>query len=283
MKYKKSSLAIIAALAGAIYFTSCTDTAQQPQEAAADNLISFRNIELARSYRYVNSASSYGADSDVVMACKAELLMPVKILGADISILQDSILRRAFVIDNANIANCDSAAAAFFHTRCSEAGFELSEKIVHPDSIDDFYTRYNGYVSVDINPVTLTENVLAMQTIRGQYEPYAAHGIYSIWYVNYDIKAGRIISLDDILKPEGIAMLPKMIKKQARAMSTYLGPTQADRLPVDNNFYINARNELVFAYQPYEIASFAQGEIRIPIPAYRITEYLTPKGMQLLF
>lgn len=280
MKSKIFTIALAASAAAALSLPSCNPS---PASDTTGDLISFRNIEFAAAYTYVNSASSYDADSDVVVACKAELLMPVNVLRADISSLQDSILRQAFVIPEATIANVDSCAEAFFHTRCSEDGFELNARVIHPDSIDDFYTRYNGYVTVDINPVTLTENVLAMQTIRGQYEPYAAHGMYSIWYVNYDIKRGRIISLSDILTPDGIAALPKILKRQARAMSTYLGPMQLDGLPADNNFYINARNELVFAYQPYEIASFSQGEIRIPIPAYRLSEYLTPEGLSLLF
>ncbi|MDE6437145.1 MAG: RsiV family protein [Muribaculaceae bacterium] len=283
MKLNINRLFIPALAVAAMCMTACRNEGTEAAPQAPADLISFRNVDLARSFRYVNSAESYRADSDVVVACKAELLLPVDILGADITTLQDSILHRAFVIPDATIANCDSAAVAFFRNRCSEAGFDLREREVHPDSIDDFYTRYNGYVSVNINPVTLTSRVLAMQTIRGQYEPYAAHGIYSIWYVNYDLNAGRIISLEDIVKPEGIAALPKLIRKQARAMSGYIGPTQITGLPADRNFYINARNELVFAYQPYEVASYAQGEVRVAIPAYRITQYLTPEGTELLF
>jgi hypothetical protein len=37
----------------------------------------------------------------------------------------------------------------------------------------------------------------------------------------------------------------------------------------------------VFSYQPYEIASFAQGTINIPFYAYELIDYMSAEGIEL--
>ncbi|MDE6158420.1 MAG: RsiV family protein [Muribaculaceae bacterium] len=60
------------------------------------------------------------------------------------------------------------------------------------------------------------------------------------------------------------------------------GTTDINALPGDDNFYLTPDGNIIFAYQPYEVASYAQGEIQIPIPAYMISQYLTPEAQELL-
>ena len=91
--------------------------------------------------------------------------------------------------------------------------------------------------------------------------------MYTTYYVNYDMAAGSIVSLDDLFTPEGKASLVESIRSQAKEMRDVIGPTDITGLPSKDNFFLTNDNSIVFSYQPYEVASYAQGEIQIPIPA----------------
>jgi hypothetical protein len=75
--------------------------------------------------------------------------------------------------------------------------------------------------------------------------------------------------------------LPERIAEQAEAMSDMIGPTTVGDLPADGNFYISSEGEIVFAYQPYEVASYAQGPINIPFYSYELIDYMTDEGIAL--
>jgi hypothetical protein len=64
-------------------------------------------------------------------------------------------------------------------------------------------------------------------------------------------------------------------------MSDIIGATSVSELPADGNFYISSEGEIVFSYQPYEIASFAQGTINIPFYAYELIDYMSAEGIEL--
>ncbi|MDE6467286.1 MAG: RsiV family protein [Muribaculaceae bacterium] len=100
--------------------------------------------------------------------------------------------------------------------------------------------------------------------------------------MNYDIEDARVISLTDIISSDALPEVLERVQDIARTMLPVTGPTEIDALPEGDNFYLTASNEIVFSYQPYEVASYAQGEIQIPVPAYLIASSLTPLGNKLL-
>ena len=59
-------------------------------------------------------------------------------------------------------------------------------------------------------------------------------------------------------------------------MADKIVTTTITDLPCDNNFYISSEGEIVFSYQPYEVASYAQGIIDIPFYPYELVSYMTP-------
>lgn len=90
-------------------------------------------------------------------------------------------------------------------------------------------------------------------------------------------------SLSAIFLPvKGLEKLPSLLRQTATSMRGSIGQTDLTALPADDNFCVNGDGEIVFVYQPYEIASYAQGIIRIPGGAYILSDYFTPYGNKLL-
>lgn len=110
-----------------------------------------------------------------------------------------------------------------------------------------------------------------------------AHGNYASSFANIDVAQQRIWKLDDIITTR--SDLRPLLNDAAIA---YFGLTPGagmenrllvDEVPPTDNFYIGA-NGLSFVYNPYEIASYADGQITLFIPYKKLFHLLTPAFRQ---
>lgn len=108
-----------------------------------------------------------------------------------------------------------------------------------------------------------------------------AHGIYNNKYVNIDRRNKKILRLSEIVASDSTKLIPA-IEKEIRAqfemeegavLSDYL---LVDELYIPDNFYINDRG-ITFVYGLYEIASYAEGIVKVFIPYSNIMHLLTPQ------
>src|SRR5690606_30973136 len=117
---------------------------------------------------------------------------------------------------------------------------------------------------------------LAMEIMNYEYTG-GAHGNYGSRFINFDIEEEKIISLNDIMEIDAV-LFQKILEKQFRKdyhighkkLSTVLFN---DSLTTTENFYINQKG-LSFLYNPYEIASYAQGQMEVFIPYAVLRTYL---------
>lgn len=98
-----------------------------------------------------------------------------------------------------------------------------------------------------------------------------AHGSYGTTAASYDLRTGRRLRYADIFVPAAEGQLSALL---GRAVRPLLGLAPADPLdkllfvkemPVTPNVFLTAGGA-VFVYQPYEIAAYAQGEVRVFVP-----------------
>ena len=277
---KKSTITLgIAAAMSTVLLGSC-GLGQKHDESE----VRFSHIQAEASYRLVGSGEDYEfADScDLSYGCKAEFIMPEVLFGRDVRELQDTIIMLAFNKKGENVAKTVREALP---AMASDAGYELADTVL-PDSIvtkfPNFLSRYDGVSLVSGYVEALNPQYMSYAVTSSGYIPGAAHGMYATYYVNYDMTEGKIVTLEDLFTAEGLASLVGEIRSQAREMRSVLGPTDIDALPSKGNFYLTDDNSIVFAYPPYEVASYAQGEVKIPIPAYLLSTGLTPVGNRLL-
>lgn len=252
------------------------------QSQPAPDTISFSRQHQAQAFTLDSTAAEYGVPENLRVVCRADILMPESIYGRDISALQDSIRRMAY-----GQTNGVSLPQDFFRKAAEEFGYSVTPLELTPqsaDSIDNYVSAivdYDGFVSVEGYVQTFTQAFLSYAVDTDSYAPRAAHGMGSVEYVNYDILNDSIFTLADIFTPEGMTQLPDIIKSTAVRMARFIGQTEIAALPSGNNFTITPDGSIVFVYQPYEVASYAQGVISIPVPAYTVDGILTPYGRKI--
>lgn len=135
----------------------------------------------------------------------------------------------------------------------------------------------------DTRTMVMFENAKLI-TLAAFYSTYTggAHGNYSTATVSLLKDTGKVLALTDVLTPAGINALPTLLDAVARAQ---YGVT--NRLPLDQNgFNVNtikpSENFFVtssgigFLYPPYELRSFADGEITLQVPAAILANYWQP-------
>jgi len=98
-----------------------------------------------------------------------------------------------------------------------------------------------------------------------------AHGNYGLTPASYDLRTGRRLRYDDIFRPTAAQQLPALLGQAVRPQLN-LRPGEAldkqlfvNKMPVTHQVFLTAGGA-VFVYQPYEIASYAQGEIHVFVP-----------------
>ncbi len=141
--------------------------------------------------------------------------------------------------------------------------------------------------SQNINvPVYFDEKLFVISTFDYSYTG-GAHGNYGTGYTNLDLRRKKILSLDDVINKKDIAKLPKLLEKYYKTERNI--PKEKtlqeaglflDTIPVNDNFMISPAG-LMFNYVPYEISSYADGEVTITIPFSEISAFVKPEVKDL--
>jgi hypothetical protein len=106
-----------------------------------------------------------------------------------------------------------------------------------------------------------------------------AHGNYGTGLKTYDLKKEQILRLSDVFKPNFEKALGKALENAFRKQrgikaNESLEDTLFDDEIVPNDNFCLTPQGILFNYTPAEIASYAQGEIRIFLPLETIKEIL---------
>ena len=243
------------------------------QRTDTKSTVEFEKFNAVQTFRLDGSASVVGSAEDIGFRCTANMLMPVAVEAHDISSLRDSILQSAFDSSGVNTAAVAYSSMKRLAVECS--GFQAVDTVL-PDSVCEGLYDVEGVVSY------MSDRVMSYVVTVSTYAPRAAHGMSNVYYTNYDMSKGRVFGLSDLVTAEGLATLPATLRQIAESMRGSIGETAVEGLPSDGNFYINNGGEIVFVYQPYEVASYSQGVIELPVPAYLISNDLTPYGKEIL-
>ena len=134
----------------------------------------------------------------------------------------------------------------------------------------NIYVRYNEHDLVILESAT--------------YE-YAggAHGNYGSIFYCFDVSARKQLQLSDIISADSITLqhlAEKYFRIQYHVKSDSLNEVLFENhLAANDNFYFNEKG-ISFLYNPYEVASYAQGEIVVFIPFSALKKYIQPAFMK---
>lgn len=143
---------------------------------------------------------------------------------------------------------------------------ELSEE--KPDTTEQFSLNYTSSRSMDI-----MSNANGLLTLAFKEYAYSggAHGSYGTQLRTYDIKNKKVVTLQDLFKPNYRSVLNAAVVRSARryfkvqpkeSLKDHLFNTGVE---ANDNFMVNKKG-ILFNYVPYEIASYAEGEIQLFVP-----------------
>lgn len=263
----KSTLTLVAALA--LVATACSDSSK-------DATLSFDSYTGSQTSRLEGSAKDFMQDTDVVYFDSVSLVLPITLNDCDVAVLRDTITSYALNVKGKPIR---AAIDEFLSATSDAQGYKavpLSAAQSKGSDLAQGFDIVSGFV------VNLTPEILVYCVRNEGYQAGAAHGLTTRRYINYLIKdKGQVITLNTLFTKDGMRALPERIADQAEAMSDVIGATSVSALPADGNFYISSEGEIVFSYQPYEIASYAQGTVDIAFYPYELVDFMTPAAIKL--
>ena len=270
---KTKILSALAAFSSVFFLSSCSE---KPQDGQIENpVINFETYNVGATYCLLNTAELFGQEHDITYSDSLSVVLPTRIYDNDISALRERILSEVLGINN--VTDIRSATKKSFENTVSQLGYQYRRVPAQNENPRGFsYT--SGFV------VYLNSDIIVYCVSNDSFMPGAAHGMPSKLYINYWIssgKTGKILSLKDLFTSKGLKELPDMIAERAQTMSDLIGPTSVEGLPENDNFFISSEGQIVFVYQPLEIASYAQGFINVTFDPYELLGQMTPYAIEL--
>jgi len=122
------------------------------------------------------------------------------------------------------------------------------------------------------------DNLLSLGFFSYSYSG-GAHGMHTTTGASYDLRTGRRLRYNDIFLPAAQAQLPALLAQAVRPLVDLKPGEPLDKalfvkqMPVTRNVFLTAGG-VEFIYQPYEIASYAQGEVRVFLPLAQVRPLL---------
>lgn len=210
----------------------------------------------------------------------AKIVWPTSIDGTTPTDLQKEILRIAF---NDTISeNLDQSIKNFEKTGYGLEAEQLSN-FVETDSTHANIGEILQSISVKLEQAD--DKLYTFGIFIQNNFPSAAHGIYSYWHATYDRLEKKVVTLESLFSDKDKLRLllenqrKKDLKKTGRSYDEYM----IEEFPISESFCIEGSN-ISFTYQPYEIASYAEGIQTVSLSFYEMNEagVLTQYAKKLL-
>jgi hypothetical protein len=153
----------------------------------------------------------------------------------------------------------------------------------------DLKESVTGYMQDQTTNLMIAHQSDKMITLANTFYSYTggAHGMYGTSYLTINLTTNKVLSLNDVLNQKGQQMLSSLLEKNFRK-ERKMKPNDSlteflfeDKIQPNENFFVTGKG-ITFNFVPYEIASFADGEIMIYIPFTELDAYLKPSFKALL-
>ncbi|WP_443939487.1 RsiV family protein [Pedobacter sp. MW01-1-1] len=137
-----------------------------------------------------------------------------------------------------------------------------------------------NYTSDGVQSVLFNDQDFVVVAYNTDVFTGGAHGLHGTLLYCFDVKNKKQLALSDLLKIEPNT-LQKLVEQNFRK-KYHIKPNEGlqillfdNYLKPNKNFFFNA-NGISFLYNPYEVASYAVGDISVFIPFDELKDYLLP-------
>ena len=254
------------------FFVACKQEKKSAGTEAAEQTLELTTSSYERILRY-----NVPMDEDTLTYyCMGtlRLVLPTTIAGEEPTELRHAMMQ-TFFCDSVSTTLPEAIERFLSEPLGMEDGTYTNLTVV--DSANTDYMQLSDH-SIDIHVKTLTTRWLVLESEAYEYFAGAAHPMNGSFYLNYDLKQGYMLTLDDIVNDrDHLAVLLSRLYSEQRSdgrpygYATTLSQTGGFDIPVTDNFYLTSEG-LAFVYQPYEIASYAEGVQTIRVSFYELLD-----------
>ncbi len=151
---------------------------------------------------------------------------------------------------------------------------DMQKEVTPKDITADDVTSYSYSSQNDMGILWNKDSLLSIGYYNYAYTG-GAHGNYGTATVTYDLKKQQVLTYDDVFTANSRAVLIEELEKAYRKKYNLSPKIKLEdallKSPIEpnDNFCLTGTGVL-FTYVPYEIASYAEGEIQLFIPFKRI-------------
>lgn len=260
----------------ALTLAGCGKTGNKDAEADK-NVSIFRTEEVVakKQLSLPDSLNFYGKDAKVFTETTVSVCWPETLGGKEPKELQDSILSIAFGTNKrATLKESLEAMLA------EPLGFEGEKGITQKDV--DKLPELSETVHRHSAQLTVTPTSIGKRLVTYSVYSYAflggAHGNYATTYVNYDVEKGQVLTVGRVFAD--VQGLKTAIMRELQLKPEYAGSLLVDKVPTVGNFYIEGAL-ITFFYNPYDVACYAAGDIRVALPIHEVREFMSDYGKSL--
>lgn len=146
--------------------------------------------------------------------------------------------------------------------------------------------REHSDVQMTNNVIYADSLIIAVSKELYTYSAGAAHGLEGVSYMNIDRRNKQLISEGDLFVEGYAPMLSKILQrcllrdynsKSAEDLLNQTGIDASEMSPNDN--FTLERDGLVYAFNPYEIAPYAVGIVKVHVPYEELQGLLRPASL----
>ncbi|RJP62127.1 MAG: DUF3298/DUF4163 domain-containing protein [Ignavibacteriales bacterium] len=205
-----------------------------------------------------------------------EVILPDKNVEDKINKAIKNSLLEYYVEDKALQYNSIEELADSFY-----AAYKTDSVIIHSEDYILAYV-YDLEFKIDYNDNNILSLLKTLYTYTG-----GAHGSTSLTYLNFDLRSGAEIKLEDIFKDDYKTALDKLGEKPFRDYYN-LKPDEDfekagfwftdNKFSLNDNFGFNPEG-IVFQYNQYEVAPYALGAASIIIPYKKLKEIVKENSL----
>jgi|GEM_PF-1751024 len=158
------------------------------------------------------------------------------------------------------------------------------ETIAEDDSDSSLMEAWNNYYSGVAMDVIFNDNNWLVMEMSGSEYTGGAHGNYGVSYINIDMQQKRVWKMEDVMTVDSVKLNLLLDKETRRYFAMSATESFEDRLLTDkvmpNGNICITPTGINFVYNPYEIASYADGIVTLFLPYSQLKDLLTPAFKQ---
>ncbi len=220
----------------------------------------YQYIEYKRAYTPQNDTTTYGTYV-VSYPVFSRRIMTDEAVECINSMVEKIAVQDSVDMDRLSGEFIDACKEYIDYKKSDEARYYDDEEAVIPS----WYYDSQTYVLINGSKLIVTETEI--DSYQG-----GAHSNYGSYFANYDVKTGKMLSIDDVFT-DVMAVSEEVtryfIEQYAIDDSTSLSQqgfyVEKHQLPITSNFALLPEGVL-FAYNIYEIAPYAFGKSEVTVP-----------------